>query len=62
MSGSKDRRTFTINNSTSKSQWAFGKESRFPTQKYNTKAFGYETKHGFGHLKGSNAGRGFSTS
>ena len=60
MSG--NRRTFTINNSTSKQQFAFSRSSRFSVHKANTNAFGYEIQGQFGHMKGKGAGDGFSSS
>ena len=36
------RHKSTINNSSSKQQYAFSKASRFPQPKQPTKAFGYE--------------------
>ena len=52
------RERSTINNSTSKQQFAFSKASRFPSPKQNTHAFGYEVKEGFGQTKALNAGFG----
>ena len=52
------RERSTINNSTSKQQFAFSKASRFPSPKQNTNAFGYEVKEGFGQTKPVGAGFG----
>ena len=52
------RERSTINNSTSKQQFAFSKASRFPSPKQNTNAFGYEVKEGFGQTKPLGAGFG----
>lgn len=60
MSG--ERHKAPINNSTSKHQFAFSKSSRFPSQKANTNAFGYEIIGQFGHKTGSGVGKAFSTS
>jgi hypothetical protein len=59
---SEGRRTFTINNSSSKQQYKFSKSSRFSVSKANTRAFGYELPGFFGHKSGSGAGKGFSSS
>ena len=56
------RRTNTINNSSSKQQYVFGKESRFPQHSSNTNVLHYDLQGTFGHKRGSNVGRGFSTS
>ena len=37
-----DRRAFSINNSSSKAQFAFSKSDRFHTPRAYTNAFGYE--------------------
>ena len=60
MSG--ERLRAPINNSSSKQQFAFSKSARFPSQRFNTHAFGYEIPGQFGHQRGSGAGRAFCTS
>ena len=57
-----DRLKAPINSSTSKQQFALSKSSRFPSQKANTHAFGYEILGQFGHSHASGAGKGFCTS
>lgn len=57
-----DRFKAPMNTSTSKSQFAFSKQARFPSPKPNTIAFGYDLKGQFGHKTGTGAGKGFSTS
>lgn len=57
-----ERRTNTINNSTSKQQFAFSKDERFKDKKGYTDAFGYEIKGQFGHIKNSGNGHAFTSS
>lgn len=59
---SDNRRSVTINNSTSKHQFAFSKSSRFSVAKPNTNAIHYELVGQFGHQHGKGAGKGFSSS
>ena len=56
------RERSSINNSTSKQQFAFPRSMRFVAPKQHTKAFGYEVKEGFGKKKDDAAGRGFGSS
>jgi len=56
------REKMAINNSASKFQFSFPKSKRFTMKSAScSKAF-YDIKGGFGLLKGTNAGRGFSSS
>lgn len=52
------REKSSINNSTSKQQFAFSKASRFGTEKKWTNAFGYEAPGYFGGTKPVGAGFG----
>jgi hypothetical protein len=56
------RRTFQINNSTAKQQFAFSKDDRFKSPKPFSNAFGYEIPGQFGHIKNSGNGHAFTTS
>ncbi len=56
-----DTRRIAINNSSSKAQFSFPKSNRFSTPKSNTNAFGYDLLGQFGRVKGTGAGRGFSS-
>lgn len=60
--GGNDRRSITINNSSAKQQFLFSKQSRFPSHKAHTTAIAYDLNGYFGDKRGSNAGRGFSSS
>ena len=60
MSG--ERLRAPINNSSAKQQFAFSKSARFAPYKANTHAFGYEIPGQFGHINGTGANKGFSTS
>jgi len=57
-----NRRTVTINNSSSKQQFLFAKSNRFSVGKADTKAFAYDLQPYFGKQTGSGAGRGFTSS
>ena len=56
------RQNFSINNSTSKQQFAFSKASRFHVPKQNTNCIHYEIPGGFGSKKGGAAGFGIRES
>ena len=57
-----NRRASSINNSSSKHQYAFPKESRFLTHKKNTNTIHYDLPGYFGREKGANTGKGFYSS
>lgn len=59
---SKDRRSYAINNSTAKQQFAFSKDERFKSPRANSTAFGYELPGQFGRQHASGTGRAFGTS
>jgi hypothetical protein len=57
-----DRRSISINCSSSKQQYLFQKSSRFTAPRGYTKAFGYELEPHFGVKRGTNTGKGFNSS
>ena len=57
-----DRRTVTINRSTSKQAFAFSKQARFPHTRSVTNVAHYDKPSMFGAKTGNNTGRGFSSS
>lgn len=56
------RQNFALNNSTSKQQFAFAKDSRFKANRESTNTMFYDIPGSFGKLKGAGTGHAFTTS